>query len=93
MALRYRVLLGVAAPEPGVLRLQAAERYPGPGAAHSHRRGPAVGARLLGYDFTELALRFGLERSYRAWARQAPDLRRRIELVDLATNVRPGPWS
>jgi hypothetical protein len=26
-------------------------------------------------------------------ARHAPDLRRRIELVDLANNVRPGTWS
>ena len=55
--------------------------------------GSAAGGQLLGCDFTERALRFGLERSYRAQARQAPDLRRRIELVDLANNVRPGTWS
>jgi serine/threonine-protein kinase PknG len=55
--------------------------------------GPAAGGQLLGCDFTERALRFGLERSYRAQARHAPDLRRRIELVDLANNVRPGTWS
>ena len=55
--------------------------------------GSPVGGQLLGCDFTERALRFGLERSYRAQARQAPDLRRRIELVDLANNVRPGTWS
>jgi serine/threonine-protein kinase PknG len=55
--------------------------------------GPAIGGQLLGCEFTERALRFGLERSYRAQARQASDLRRRIELVDLANNVRPGTWS
>jgi serine/threonine-protein kinase PknG len=53
--------------------------------------GPGPG-QLLGCDFTERALRFGLERSYRAQARQAPDVRRRIELVDLANQVRPGTW-
>jgi serine/threonine-protein kinase PknG len=55
--------------------------------------GSPVGGQLLGCDFTERALRFGLERSYRAQARQAPDLRSRIELVDLANDVRPGTWS
>jgi serine/threonine-protein kinase PknG len=55
--------------------------------------GGTVGGQLLGCDFTERALRFGLERSYRAQARQAPELRRRIELVDLANQVRPGTWS
>ena len=55
--------------------------------------GSAVGGQLLGCEFTERALRFGLERSYRAQARQTPDPRRRIELVDLANNVRPGTWS
>ena len=53
----------------------------------------AAGGQLLGCEFTERALRFGLERSYRAQARQARDQRRRIELVDLANHVRPGTWS
>jgi Protein kinase G rubredoxin domain/Protein kinase G tetratricopeptide repeat len=35
------------------------------------------------------ALRFGLERSYRALARLTPDEDRRIELVDLANAIRP----
>ena len=57
-------------------------------------RGPhAGGGQLLGCDFTERALRFGLERCYRAQARQAPDQRRRVELVDQANYVRPGTWA
>jgi len=55
--------------------------------------GRLPGGQLLGCDFTERALRFGLERSYRAQARLAADQRRRIELVDQANNVRPGTWS
>jgi Protein kinase G tetratricopeptide repeat len=35
------------------------------------------------------AVRFGLERSYRALARLTPDEARRIELVDLANAIRP----
>jgi serine/threonine-protein kinase PknG len=34
----------------------------------------------------------GLERSYRAQARLAPDRRRRIELVEVANSVRPRTW-
>ena len=37
-------------------------------------------------------LRSGLEQSYRALARLAPDQARRIELVDLANEVRPRTW-
>jgi len=55
--------------------------------------GPQAGGQLLGWEFTERALRFGLERCYRAQARQAPDQRRRIELVDEANYVRPGTWT
>ena len=55
--------------------------------------GPAASGPLLGCQFTERSLRFGLERCYRAQARQAPDQRRRIELVDLANRVRPGTWA
>ena len=50
------------------------------------------GGRLLGCEFTERGLRFGLERSYRAQARLAPDRRRRIELVEEANIVRPRTW-
>jgi serine/threonine-protein kinase PknG len=51
------------------------------------------GGRLLGCEFTERSLRLGLERSYRAQARLAPDRRRRIELVDAANAVRPRTWA
>jgi len=56
-------------------------------------KGPVHGSQLLGCDFTERALRFGLERSYRAQAQLAPDRSRRIELVDQANDVRPRTWS
>jgi serine/threonine-protein kinase PknG len=45
--------------------------------------------KLAGCDPNERGLRFGLEGSYRAQARLVPDVRRRIELVDLANQVRP----
>ncbi len=61
----------------------------GPAAGGSSAGGP----QLLGCDFTERGLRFGLERSYRAQARLAPDQRRRVDLVDQANHVRPGTWS
>jgi serine/threonine-protein kinase PknG len=55
--------------------------------------GQAVGdGRLLGCDPAEEALRSGLEQSYRALARLAPDQVRRIELVDRANEVRPRTW-
>ena len=41
----------------------------------------------------ERALRFGLEQGYRALARLTPDRERRIELVDLANEVRPRTWT
>jgi serine/threonine-protein kinase PknG len=56
-------------------------------------KGPVRGSQLLGCDFTERALRFGLERSYRAQAQLAPDRSRRIDLVDQANDVRPRTWS
>ena len=55
--------------------------------------GPQSGGRLLGYEFTDRSLRLGLERCYRAQARQAPDQHRRVKLVDLANYVRPGTWT
>jgi serine/threonine-protein kinase PknG len=51
------------------------------------------GGLLLGSEPHERALRFGLENSYRAQARLAPDAARRIKLVDLANQVRPRTWS
>jgi len=48
---------------------------------------------ILGCEPTERALRFGLERSYRALARLTPDRNRRIELVDMANAVRPRTWT
>jgi serine/threonine-protein kinase PknG len=51
--------------------------------------GPAAGQLLLDCELNERALRFGLEKSYRALARLAPADDRRIELVDLANDVRP----
>jgi serine/threonine-protein kinase PknG len=53
---------------------------------------PVGSGQLLGCGLTERELRFGLERSYRALARLAPDQVRRIELVDLANDVRPRTW-
>jgi serine/threonine-protein kinase PknG len=46
-------------------------------------------AAILGCEPNARALRFGLERSYRALARLTPDEDRRIELVDLAYAIRP----
>jgi serine/threonine-protein kinase PknG len=54
---------------------------------------PLDGGRLLGCETSERALRFGLERSYRAQALLVSDRRTRTELVDLANNVRPSTWS
>jgi serine/threonine-protein kinase PknG len=51
-----------------------------------------AGGELLGCEPSERSLRFGLERSYRALARLAPDRRRRIALVDMANDVRPRTW-
>jgi serine/threonine-protein kinase PknG len=44
---------------------------------------------ILGCEPNSRALRFGLERSYRALARLTPDEDRRIELVDMANAIRP----
>jgi serine/threonine-protein kinase PknG len=58
----------------------------------SAQAGEMLPGRLLGCEFTERGLRLGLERSYRAQARLAPDRRRRIELVEAANGVRPRTW-
>jgi serine/threonine-protein kinase PknG len=44
---------------------------------------------IMGCEPNARALRFGLERSYRALARLTPDEDRRIELVDMANAIRP----
>jgi serine/threonine-protein kinase PknG len=52
--------------------------------------GPAAGGGpILGCEPNARAVRFGLERSYRALARLTPDAARRVELVDMANAVRP----
>jgi serine/threonine-protein kinase PknG len=48
--------------------------------------------RLLGCEPAEYPLRSGLEQSYRALARMAPDQAQRIALVDRANEVRPRTW-
>jgi serine/threonine-protein kinase PknG len=50
-------------------------------------QGPAQ--PILGCEPNARALRFGLERSYRALARLTPDEDRRIDLVDMANAIRP----
>jgi len=50
---------------------------------------PAGGGPILGCEPNARAVRFGLERSYRALARLTPDEARRVELVDMANAIRP----
>ena len=57
------------------------------------RREAPAGERILGCEPTERALRFGLERGYRALAGLSPDPARRNQLVDLANSVRPRTWT
>jgi len=47
------------------------------------------GGAILGCEPNERALRFGLERGYRALARLTQDPARRVELVDMANKARP----
>jgi serine/threonine-protein kinase PknG len=47
------------------------------------------GGPIMGCEPNARAVRFGLERSYRALARLTPDEDRRIELVDMANAIRP----
>jgi serine/threonine-protein kinase PknG len=57
------------------------------------RQHPGHAGPILGYEPTERALRFGLEKGYRALARLTQDRERRIELVDMANAVRPRTWT
>jgi serine/threonine-protein kinase PknG len=50
---------------------------------------PPGGGPILGCEPNARAVRFGLERSYRALARLTPDEARRVELVDMANAIRP----
>ena len=59
-------------------------------AAPAPERGAGGRERILGCEPNERALRFGLERGYRALANLVPE--RRVELVDLANSVRPRTW-
>jgi serine/threonine-protein kinase PknG len=66
-----------------------------PGSGHAPRSGRQASGDglILGCEPSERALRFGLERSYRALARLTSDRGRRIELVDMANAIRPRTWS
>jgi serine/threonine-protein kinase PknG len=72
---------------------------PGSGQGPGPRPVPAPGPNgsgdglILGCEPNERALRFGLERGYRALARLTSDRSRRIELVDMANAIRPKTWS
>jgi serine/threonine-protein kinase PknG len=58
--------------------------------AARHAGTQAASERILGCEPNERALRFGLERGYRALANLLPE--RRVELVDMANSVRPRTW-
>jgi serine/threonine-protein kinase PknG len=51
------------------------------------------GLRILGCEPSERALRFGLERGYRMLASLTPDPVRKVELVDMANEIRPRTWT
>ena len=71
--------------------LRAALDWVSAGTAAARQNGARPAAeRILGYEANERALRFGLERGYRALANLIPE--RRIELVDMANSVRPRTW-
>jgi serine/threonine-protein kinase PknG len=71
--------------------LRAALDWVSTGTAGPQRGGaPPAAERILGYEPNERALRFGLERGYRALGKLVPE--RRTELVDMANSVRPRTW-
>jgi serine/threonine-protein kinase PknG len=49
--------------------------------------------KILGCEPNERALRFGLERGYRMLASLTPDPARKVELVDMANEIRPRTWT
>ena len=73
--------------------LRAALGWASSGQAPASGRHTSADGLILGCEPNERALRFGLERSYRALARLTSDRSRRIELVDMANAIRPKTWS
>jgi serine/threonine-protein kinase PknG len=59
----------------------------------SSAQAPDNSGDILGCEPNERALRFGLERGYRALASLTPDPARRVELVDMANHIRPRTWT
>jgi serine/threonine-protein kinase PknG len=55
--------------------------------------GASANGLILGCEPNEHALRLGLERGYRELARLTSDRSRRIELIDMANEVRPMTWA
>jgi serine/threonine-protein kinase PknG len=49
--------------------------------------------RIVGCEPSERALRFGLERGYRMLASLTRDPARKVELVDMANEIRPRTWT
>jgi serine/threonine-protein kinase PknG len=86
VAIRFRMLAAASFIMPLALVLQAALK-------RILAREPAGSDQLLGCDMTERALRFGLERSYRAQAQLSSDRWRPTMLVDAANEIRPSTWS
>ena len=70
--------------------LRAALDWVSAGTARPQGAAQPAAERILGCEPNERALRFGLERGYRALATLIPE--RRIELVDMANSVRPRTW-
>ncbi|MCL2582358.1 MAG: serine/threonine-protein kinase PknG [Streptosporangiales bacterium] len=54
---------------------------------------PPNGPVILGCQPNERELRFGLERGYRMLASLTPDPARKVELVDMANDIRPRTWT
>ena len=73
--------------------LRAALGWASSGQASASGRQASADGLILGCEPNERALRFGLERGYRALARLTSDRSRRIELVDMANAIRPKTWS
>ena len=73
--------------------LRAALGWAGSGQDPAAGRHGGANGLILGCEPNERALRFGLERSYRALARLTSDRGRRIELIDMANAIRPKTWS
>ena len=73
----------------------SSEQAPGSGSRQAAGSGRAASGNglILGCEPNERALRFGLERGYRALARLTSDRGRRIELVDMANAIRPMTWA